>query len=227
MKTLAAAILFLASVLPVPAPAAGVPQTEADRINYSVGYQIGGDFRKQGIEISPEMVVQGIRDALDGSAPKMAEQEMRKTLVALKAAITAAERKRKGGGVPSEPGTEKAFLSAFGQREGVVVLPSGLMYQVLREGTGRTPAAADNVTVNYRGSLAGGGDFHDSTKGGKPVELAVGKLVPGLQEALTRMKEGAHWQVVIPPSIGYREGSPLEGKTVVFDLELVRVVPAR
>jgi FKBP-type peptidyl-prolyl cis-trans isomerase FklB len=211
-----------------PAGEVVVPQSEKDRINYSVGYQIGGDFKKQGVEISPEMLIQGIRDAIDETASRMSPKDMRQTLVTLKASITAAERKRKGGvGAPVDPRAEQTFLDLNGKKAGVVILPSGLQYKVIQEGTGATPTASDNVTVNYRGTLVAGNDFYDSKKVGKPAELAVGALIPGLQEALTRMKEGALWQIVIPPSLGYREGSPLVGKTVIVDLELIRVNPAK
>ena len=105
-----------------------------DKVNYSVGYQIGGDFRRQGIEISSEMLIQGIRDAAADATPRMSPQDMRKTLVALKASITAAERKRKTGDAPSDPRMDQAYLDEHGKQAGVVVLPDGLQYQVVREG---------------------------------------------------------------------------------------------
>ncbi|HEY5997178.1 MAG TPA: FKBP-type peptidyl-prolyl cis-trans isomerase N-terminal domain-containing protein [Candidatus Deferrimicrobiaceae bacterium] len=225
--------LFVAGVVSIAsvagaAGAPGVPSTETEKTSYSVGYQIGGDFKKQGVELSSEMLVQGIRDAIDEASPRMSLKEMRQTLVTLKANITAAERKRKGGiGLAADPQAEQAFLDQNRAKEGVVTLPSGLQYKVVREGAGKTPTAGDNVLVNFRGTMPAGNEFYDSKKAGKPAELSVGALIPGLQEALTRMKEGAFWQIVIPPALGYREGSPLEGKTVLFDIDLLQVKPSR
>jgi FKBP-type peptidyl-prolyl cis-trans isomerase FklB len=128
-----------------------------------------------------------------------------------------------------QAGREKgeAFLAENAKKEGVKVLPSGLQYFVLKEGTGRQPTKADNVVVHYKGALVDGREFDSSYKRGKPAEFGVTQVIKGWTEALQLMKEGSKWMVFIPWQLAYGEKSrgaligPYE--TLVFEVELVRV----
>jgi len=104
----------------------------------------------------------------------------------------------------------------------VIHLDSGVKYRVIRNGTGAAPQPGDSVVVNYRGTLLDGTEFDSSSPDGA-AELSLGQLVPGLQEALQRMEEGAHWVVYIPPNLAYRKPDALAGEAVVFDVELVSI----
>lgn len=122
------------------------------------------------------------------------------------------------------------FLSANAGKPGVVVRPSGLQYKILRSGYGKRPGPFDSVTVNYTGTLINGTVF-DATEEGLPATFVVNQLIPGWTEALELMREGDHWQLVIPANLAYgSRGAPggvvPPNQTLVFDLELVKVTPA-
>jgi len=122
----------------------------------------------------------------------------------------------------------RAFLTANANKPGVVVRPSGLQYRIIQNGYGKQPGLFDSVDVNYTGTLINGKVF-DKTEPGLPANFVVNKLIPGWTEALTLMREGDHWQLVIPAGLGYgpRAIGPIPpNQTLVFDLELVKVTPA-
>jgi len=162
-----------------------------EKINYSIGYQIGGDFKRQGIELETDLLVKGIQDAVGGAEPRIPPQEMRKTLVDLKKKVDADGRKRLREIAEKSRADGEAFLAANGKKEGVVTLPSGLQYKVLAAGKGKSPNPTDNVTVHYRGTLVDGTEFDSSYKRNKPATFRVDRVIPGWKEALPMMKEGA------------------------------------
>jgi FKBP-type peptidyl-prolyl cis-trans isomerase len=122
-----------------------------------------------------------------------------------------------------------AFLAANAKKPGVIIRPSGLQYRIIRNGFGKRPGALDSVDVYYKGSLINGTVF-DQTEPGLPANFVVNKLVPGWTEALEIMKEGDHWELVIPAGLAYGSRGAGGGvippdQTLVFDLELVKVMP--
>lgn len=119
----------------------------------------------------------------------------------------------------------KAFLEKNAQRQDVMTLPSGLQYRVLKDGTGKQPQATDKVALIYRGSLVNGNEFGNTDQDGKPApkSFPVASLVPGMREAVSHMKEGAQWQVFVPPQLGFNASTPLYRKVTVFDVQLVAV----
>lgn len=198
-----------------------------DRINYSVGYQIGGDFKRQGVELDPEILVQGIRDALGGTQPLMPAEEMHTTLMDLKRKIVTGEKERRRAREEKLLKEGREFLAENAKKEGIVTMASGLQYQVLQEGSGRKPALQDNVTVNYRGTKIDGTEFDSSSKEGKPATFPLRKVIPGWQEALPMMKEGARWKLFLPPGLAFGDKGPLEAQTVVYEIELMAVQPEK
>jgi len=171
---------------------------EKAKINYSVGYQIGDDFKRQGVEINPEALVKGIQDSLSGEKGLMTPQERRNALVNLQRQVAAQQKQDKPKQAQEYPGEGREFLAANAKKPGVVTLPSGLQYKVIREGTGKTPGPHDSVTVNYRGTLINGNEFDSSYRRGKPATFRVDGVIAGWTEALQLMKEGAKWQLFIP-----------------------------
>lgn len=197
---------------------------EPDKINYSVGYQIGGDFKKQGVPLNREALLKGIEDALDGKgASLMSPLEMQTTLVDLKKRILAEQERQKAAQIEKYRGEGREFLAANAGKEGVVTLPSGLQYKVLTAGSGRSPAATDTVVVNYRGTLIDGSEFDSSFRDGKPGIFPVNSVIPGWQEALPLMREGAKWQLFVPADLAFGERGPLADRTVIYELELISV----
>jgi len=201
-------------------------KTENDRLNYSVGHQIGGDFKRQEVELNPQVLVQGIKDALEGTEPLMTSNEIRTTVMGLKKRIMAAQQQKSAQ--PAAQNTkEKAFLAENATKDGVKTLPSGLQYKIMNEGSGATPSATDKVTVHYRGTLVDGSEFDSSYSRNKPATFNVNRVIPGWIEALQLMQEGDKWQLFIPAKLGY--GGRGAGKkippnsTLIFEVELLSV----
>jgi len=199
---------------------------EKDRVNYSVGFQIGGDFERQGVELNPELLVRGIRDAIEKKRPLLGEEEMRQVLVDLKKRIVAEEQKQRTARLEKFRAEGQKFLAENARKEGVVTLPSGLQYQVLQAGKGKQPTLKDTVTVHYRGIKLSGTEFDSSYREGKPVSFSISNVIPGWQEALPMMKEGAKWKLFLPPKLAFGDKGPLEDQTVIYEIELLQVMPA-
>ncbi len=197
-----------------------------DRISYSVGYQIGGDFRKQGTEIDPDAFLEGIRDALAEMEPEISREEMRSTLLETKKKIIARQRTEKLEMKEHRLGEGRKFLADNAKKDGVVTLPSGLQYKAVREGSGRIPGPTDEVTVKYRGTLIDGTEFGSSYRKDKPETFHVNGVIPGLTEALQLMNEGARWQLFIPADLAFGRRGALADRTVIYDLELISVKPS-
>jgi FKBP-type peptidyl-prolyl cis-trans isomerase FklB len=202
-------------------------KTENDRVNYSVGHQIGGDFKRQEVELNPQALVQGIEDALEGTELLMTTDEMRTTLVDLKKRIMAAQREKATQVTTQNLTAAEVFLAENATEEDVKTLPSGLQYKVMNEGSGATPGATDKVTVHYRGTLIDGTEFDSSYNRNKPASFGVNRVIPGWTEALQLMQEGDKWQLFIPPKLGYAErgaGSKIPpNSALIFEVELLSV----
>jgi FKBP-type peptidyl-prolyl cis-trans isomerase FklB len=121
-----------------------------------------------------------------------------------------------------------AFLETNKDKEGIVVLPEGIQYMVLREGTGANPSSSDTIRANYKGSLLDGKEFDNSFKRGQPFTAPLRSLIKGWQIALPKMKEGSHWRLWIPSDLAYGDrgaGSDIPGgATLVFEVELLNIV---
>lgn len=196
--------------------------TDAERINYSVGYQIGGDFSRQGVELDPDALVQGIQDALKKNSPLLPQAEMNATLVGLKKKIVADQK-------TMDAKASAVFLAENARQKGVTVLPSGVQYKVLKDGSGKKPTLKDEVKVHYRITRVDGKELGSTYVGGKPRTYTVAKAIPALQEVMPLMEEKAKWQIVIPPSAqtGSRESDPLDDMGVlIYELELLSVKTA-
>jgi FKBP-type peptidyl-prolyl cis-trans isomerase FklB len=218
-----------AAVLCLPALADETGQkleTEKDRISYSVGVETARNFRKQGFEFDAQLFLRGMQDGIAGQKTLIPEREMRRVLAGFQSQVRqtmAANRK-----AASETNRKKAadFLAANKGAEGVVVLPSGLQYRVVKAGSGRKPTDPDTVLVEYRGTLLDGTEF-DGTEAGKPATLRVAQTIPGWKEALKLMPVGSKWQIVLPPVLAYGErgvGTDIgPNELLKFDLELVDI----
>jgi len=145
------------------------------------------------------------------------QQEMQMKMMA-EASAAAEENEQKA----------EAFLAENGKKEGVKTLASGLQYKVITEGGGASPTAESTVEVHYKGTLIDGTEFDSSYKRGEPASFPVGGVIPGWTEALQLMKEGAKWEVAIPPALAYGEqGAPPvipPNSALVFEVELLKVV---
>lgn len=197
------------------------------RAGYSAGYAFGGqlaNLQRQGTGVELQAVFRGILDALSGAQPGLSAAEMSAALQAIQPGKPA---DKSPPPIPARTrGYRDDFAALNARREGVVTLPSGVQYEVLKAGSGRQPGAADTVLVSYQASLTNGAIFDTTHEDGKPARLQLDEIVvPGLKEALQLMQQGARWRVVIPPSMGFaRAGNnQLRRRDLIYDIELVAV----
>jgi FKBP-type peptidyl-prolyl cis-trans isomerase FklB len=198
-------------------------QDESARINYSLGYQLGSDFSRQGIKMDSEALNKGIHDALSGAEPLMTPEAVRATLAELKRRIVAEQKKKAAEEAVKFQEESKKFLEENAKKEGVVTTESGLQYQIIEPGTGKTPAPTDKVTVNYRGTLVDGHEFDSSYKRGRPASFQLNGVIKGWTEGLQLIKEGGKIKLFVPPELAYRDRGPLANRALIFDVELVSV----
>lgn len=196
------------------------------RLSYSIGADIGGNFKRQEIEVDPKVLAIGLADALAGKTA-LTEAEIRETLTKFQTEMRGKmEAKRKTDGEKNLKDGE-AFLAANAKKEGVKTLPSGLQYKVLKSGSGKTPKATDTVKTHYHGTLIDGTVFDSSVERGEPVEFPVNGVIPGWTEALQLMKEGDKWQLFVPAKLAYGErgagGKIGPNSTLIFEVELLSI----
>jgi FKBP-type peptidyl-prolyl cis-trans isomerase FklB len=197
-----------------------------DKESYSLGYMFGQSIKAQGLDINMEVYTSGIRDALGGAKPSLSQEEIQKTVSELQQRVMAARQKELKEMAEKNLAAGKAFLEENKKKEGVKTLPSGLQYKILAEGSGKTPKSADQVTINYRGTLIDGKEFDSSFNRGNPGSFQVDKVIRGWAEALQLMKEGSKWQLFIPPELAYGEhgGGPIPpNSTLIVEVELISV----
>jgi FKBP-type peptidyl-prolyl cis-trans isomerase FklB len=198
-----------------------------DKTSYSIGYQIGGDFKHQGVNINPDAVVKGIQDALSGDKPLMTMEEMNGILVDVKKKIIVAQQAELKKIAQKNLTEGEAFSETNGKKEGVKTLPSGLQYKVIKEGSGASPKATDMVSVHYRGTLIDGKEFDNSYVRNKPATFQVERVIPGWTEALKLMNAGSKWEIFIPPKLAYGDAGAAgvipPNSTLIFEIELLSI----
>jgi len=220
----AGALLLAGSVF---AEEQSVLKTQKEKISYIIGADIGSNFKRQGLDVDPDLVLKGMKDSLSGNKLILSDKESADIMTAFRQEFMAkqAEAQKVAGEKNKKEG--EAFLAENKKKDGVKTLPSGLQYKVITEGKGKSPKATDTVVVNYRGTLIDGTEFDSSYKRGQPATFPVNGVIPGWTEALQLMKEGSKWQIVLPSNIAYGEkgaGNSIgPNATLVFEVELITV----
>ncbi len=209
--------------------------TKKARISYAIGMNIAATLRNQKFEMDPEIVSQGLRDSLSGRKTKMTEPEADALLTALQDEIKAQRKaiQEADAAEANQANSEsnkkegEAFLAANKTKDGVVTLPSGLQYKILKQGDGPKPTVADTITCNYRGTLINGTEFDSSYKRGQPLTFPLKGVIRGWTEALQLMPVGSQWQLFIPSDLAYgpRGAGALIGPnaTLIFEIELISI----
>jgi FKBP-type peptidyl-prolyl cis-trans isomerase FklB len=201
--------------------------TKKDKISYAIGMNIGESMKKDSLDVDPSIVAHGLKDAMSGGKLLMTNEEVRTVMTELRAEVM----KKKEAEVKLASETNKqageAFLAANKTQPGVVTVPSGLQYKILKEGTGPKPTATDTVVCNYRGTLINGTEFDSSYKSGQPATFPVNGVIKGWTEALQLMPVGSKWQLFVPADLAYGERSPGAeigpNSTLIFEVELVSI----
>lgn len=197
-------------------------KSNMDKFSYSIGLGIGQNLKGMGTnDLNVEDFAQAVKDVLTGAEPAISHIEARQIVneyfEKLEARLNA-ENIEKG----------KAFLEENKKNPNVKVLPSGLQYEVIREGNGKKPKATDQVRCHYEGTLIDGTMFDSSIKRGQPAVFGVNQVIKGWVEALQLMSEGSKWKLYIPSELAYGANGAGEmippHSTLIFEVELLEVL---
>ncbi|MEJ7591963.1 MAG: FKBP-type peptidyl-prolyl cis-trans isomerase [Planctomycetaceae bacterium] len=197
-----------------------------DKASYAIGYNIGKDFRKQGLDPNPTALAAGIAAALAGEKSVLTAEEIQAAFQAMQAEMQKKVEEKSSKNLDDG----KAFLIANKAKDGGKVTKSGLQYIVLKEGTGPMPTRESTVSTHYRGKLIDGTVFDSSYEGDEPTEtdkpasFGVTQVIKGWTEALQLMKVGAKYRLFLPSELAYGENGPPgigPNSVLVFDIELV------
>ncbi len=212
--------------------------SQQEKLSYALGMNVASNLHKQAIKVDNDALVRGYQDGVSGKTRLSAEdaqailgglrEDLRKNLEAQTAGSEELAEKNKQAG--------EAFLAENKSKEGVMTLPSGLQYKVLTAGNGKKPTLNDKVVCNYSGTLLDGAVFDSSYKRGTPASFAVGKVIPGWQQALQLMPVGSKWQIFVPSDLAYGKRGTLmrprkrgvaptqqigPNATLIFEVELL------
>jgi FKBP-type peptidyl-prolyl cis-trans isomerase FklB len=202
----------------------------APNVSYAVGADAARNLKRQGVELDLDLLVKGLRDVFSGAKLLMPDSELRRSVNLYQNEVrqnrTRARTMLARGGRNSGKEGE-VFLAANKTKEGVVTLPSGLQYKILKEGDGRKPTEADTVEVNYRGTLIDGTEFDSSYRAGKPANFKLAEVIPGWKEALRLMPVGSKWQIYVPPALtsGPRAAAMVipPNQALIYEVELLAI----
>lgn len=202
-------------------------KTPTDKLSYSIGNDLGKNFKRQNIDVNPDALAQGMKDGMANGKPLLTDDQMKEVLANFQKDMMgkrAAEFNKK-----SSENKEKGekFLADNKGKPGIVTLPSGLQYKVIKNGSGQKPGKEDIVTVEYTGHLINGEVFDSTSKTGKPAVFKLSQVIPGWVEALQLMPAGSTWEIYVPSSLAYGDrsiGGPIgPNETLIFNIHLVSV----
>ncbi|MCX7116792.1 MAG: FKBP-type peptidyl-prolyl cis-trans isomerase [Legionellales bacterium] len=226
MKLVAVAMGLAMSTAIVSADATALTN-DKDKLSYSIGSDLGKNFKRQGIEINPTVLAQGIQDASSGGKLLLTEQQMKDVLTKFQKDLMAKRTAEFNKKADENKVKGEAFLAQNKAKTGVVSLADGLQYKIIKPGTGDKPAKEDTVTVEYTGRLISGDVFDSTEKTGKPATFKLSQVIPGWTEALQLMPAGSTWEVYVPASLAYGSrsmGGPIgPNETLVFNIHLISV----
>jgi FKBP-type peptidyl-prolyl cis-trans isomerase FklB len=212
------------------APAQTAPtMTNQQKQSYSIGLNIGLNLFEQEVKIDVASLTKGIQDGLANSKPALSEEEIRAVLTNLQKEVADRQEVKRKTLADKNSKDAEAYLAQNKTKEGVVALPSGLQYKILKAGTGPKPVATDTVVTHYKGTFLNGQQFDSSYDRGEPATFTVNGVIPGWTEALQLMPVGSKWQLVVPPKLAYGEKGFQNvippNSTLLFEIELVGIQP--
>jgi FKBP-type peptidyl-prolyl cis-trans isomerase FklB len=210
-----------------PAPAPLVLKTPKDKASYAIGLNIGKSLQKDSVDVDPNILLRGLKDVLAGGKTLLTDDEAKAAMVAIQADLRKKQEAKMGVVGDANKKDGDAFLAVNKTKEGVVTLPSGLQYKILKEGTGPKPSATDSVVCNYKGTLLDNTEFDSSYKRGQPATFPVGQVIKGWTEVLQLMPVGSKWEVFVPSELGYGSrgagGAIGPNAMLIFEIELLSI----
>jgi FKBP-type peptidyl-prolyl cis-trans isomerase FklB len=205
---------------------APVLKTDKDKLSYGIGASIGSNLRKESANIDLNLLIQALKTSLAGEPTLMPEPEIRQVLADYQTKQRQQNQANRQRATLDNKKSGDVFLADFKTQAGVQAAANGLLYKVIKQGSGNKPTEADQVEVAYRGTLTNGKVF-DATQEGHPATLKVGSLIAGWKQALALMQAGSKWQVVVPPELAYGErgvGADIgPNEVLVFEVELIAI----
>lgn len=232
MKNFIIAALLGLSIVAVGCENAGGNKVESlkdnkDSVSYAIGFDIGKNFATQSIEVNTNVFAKGIEDGIAGATPMLDEQTAREVMMAYQRVLQQKAQEKRAAEAGANLEKSNKFLADNKGQAGVVELPSGLQYQVIKEGTGAMPTIEDQVTTHYHGTLMDGTVFDSSKERGEPATFPLKGVIQAWQQILPMMKEGSVYKIWSPPALAYGEyGSPPKigpNSALVFEIELIKV----
>ncbi len=212
-------------------PASPIAESLESRASYAIGNTIGTQLKQleeQGFGVVWEEVYSGIKDMAAGKDPRLDRQQCQQAMQEMQQATRELQNQKREQAAKENVVKGKEFLAAKAQDEGVMKTDSGLLYKVVRAGSGAQPSETDQVKVHYRGTLIDGTQFDSSYDRGQPAQFQVKGVIKGWQEALVLMKEGAKYELYIPSELAYGErGSGRNigpNAVLIFEVELLEVL---
>lgn len=227
-SVIAAALLLAVPTTALAQDPAQPLDSNLEKFSYAMGYRMARDLMQQGIqEVDPGALAAGVGEAMQGKQFRFSPEEIRAVMGAYQQEMIA----QRAGEAEANKAEGDAFMQANAAKEGVKAMAGGVQYKEITTGSGAKPAATDKVRVHYTGTLIDGTEFDSSRSRGEPTELTVGDVIAGWQAALAQMPVGSRWMVWIPPeqAYGMRGAGATIGpnETLVFDIELIEIVPAQ
>lgn len=193
--------------------------------SYAIGYDLATRLRSEGADVSVESLIRGLQDSFAGAKPAHAQPDLKAAVEAFDADVEARAQVRLQQLSAKHQRDGQEYLAKNKTKRGVKVLPSGVQYEILQQGKGKSPTAESTIRAHYHGTLIDGTVF-DSTQNGEPIEIAVQETIPGWADALTKMRVGDKWRLTVPPELAYGAegfGPVPPSATLVFDIELLDV----
>jgi FKBP-type peptidyl-prolyl cis-trans isomerase FklB len=201
-----------------------------DRTSYAIGMSMGQNLKRQSVDVNLDLLIRGIKDSLAAEKVLLTDEQMRDTFKELQTDMQAKMQQRREEQKTKNKGEGEQFLAENAKKEGVMKLPDGLQYKIIKEGSGPSPKATDRVSVKYTGKLINGTVFDSTDKnGGRPTNFRVDGVIKGWTEALQKMKKGAQWELFIPSDLAYGENGNRNiepNSTLIFNVELVDILPS-
>lgn len=200
------------------------------QVSYIIGRDLARNFAQQGLDLDVDTLAGALKEGLQGLPSRLTQEEMQAAMQQLQETMGGPDDDQQDqdpNAMNNNKAEGEAFLAKNASKSGVTTLPSGLQYEVLTQGTGKTPSLGSSVTTHYHGTLINGTVFDSSYQRGQPATFPVNGVIAGWTEALQLMPEGSKYRLYIPSDLAYGKrgaGRDIPGDTaLIFDVELIKV----